>query len=80
MDDEERRRQAAEQEARALQALESIRHGGDLGTETLALSNEFTDRHTARLRSWVAARFRAARFKAARFRAVRFRGGRGPRP
>ncbi|GLK15982.1 hypothetical protein [Herbiconiux flava] len=63
--DQERRRLADEQERRALQALETIVHGGDLGAETLALSNEFTDRHTARLKSWLAARLR---------------GGRGPQP
>jgi len=65
MDDDERRRRAAEQEERALRALESIRQGGDLGAETLELSNEFTDRHTARLKAWLGARLR---------------GGRAPRP
>jgi hypothetical protein len=53
MDDDERRRRAAEQERRALQALESILNGGDLGAESLALSNEFTDRHTRRFSAWL---------------------------
>ncbi|MCS5734085.1 hypothetical protein [Herbiconiux daphne] len=52
MNDDERMRRAAEQEQRALQALESILTGGDLGDETLRLSNEFTDRHTARISQW----------------------------
>lgn len=66
--DDERRRAADEQEKRALQALETILHGGDLGTETLALSNEFTDRHTRRAGEWL------------RGLAGRFRAGRDPRP
>lgn len=44
---------ADEQERRAHQALESIFSGGDLGDETLRLSNEFTDRHTARFSAWL---------------------------
>jgi hypothetical protein len=50
--DDERRRRAAEQEERARRALESIMNGGDLTQETLDLSNEFTDRQTARLTGW----------------------------
>lgn len=46
-------RRAAEQEKRALDALASIQAGGDLGEETLALSNEYTDHQTARFRAWL---------------------------
>lgn len=53
MSDEERRKRAAEQEARALRALESIAQGGDLGKETLDLSNEYSDGVGARLRAWM---------------------------
>jgi hypothetical protein len=60
MDDEERRRRAAEQEERARRALESIMNGGDLTQETLNLSNEFTDRQTARFTDWLR-RFRSPR-------------------
>lgn len=59
MGDEDRRKRAAEQEARALRALESIRSGGDLGKETLDLSNEYSDE----LRTRVAAWFRGARHR-----------------
>lgn len=52
MSDEERRRRAAEQEARALQALEAIRNGGDLSKETLDLSNEYSDSVWARFTGW----------------------------
>ena len=52
MPDDERMRRADEQERRALEVLGSIGRGGDLGAETLALSNEFTDRQTARLGAW----------------------------
>lgn len=52
MSDEERRRRAAEQEARALQALESIRNGGDLSKETLDLSNEYSDGLWSRFTAW----------------------------
>ncbi|RWZ68240.1 hypothetical protein ELQ92_03155 [Labedella populi] len=52
MDKDERARRAAEQEARALAALESIRNGGDLGRESQALSDEFTDRHWGRFTAW----------------------------
>ena len=44
---------ADEQERRAHQALDSIFSGGDLGDETLRLSNEFTDRQTARFSAWL---------------------------
>lgn len=57
MGDEDRRKRAAEQEARALRALESIRNGGDLGKETLDLSNEYSDRLGTRVAAW----FRRAR-------------------
>lgn len=50
-------RRAAEQEKRALDALASIHAGAHLGEETLALSNEFTDHHTARFRAWFRALF-----------------------
>ncbi|QJU52192.1 hypothetical protein SCB71_14000 [Herbiconiux sp. KACC 21604] len=53
MRDDERMRQADEQERRAHETLASIGRGGDLGAETLALSNEFTDRQTARLGAWL---------------------------
>ncbi|WP_368499011.1 hypothetical protein [Herbiconiux sp. A18JL235] len=53
MRDDERMRRADEQERRALEALGSISRGGDLGAETLALSNEFTDRQTARFGAWL---------------------------
>lgn len=56
-DESERMRRAAEQEQRALAALASIHAGADLGEETLALSNEFTDRQTARVRAWLRTRF-----------------------
>jgi len=49
--EDERARRAAEQEERALRAIAAIVQGGDLTAETLALSNEFTDRQTGRLRN-----------------------------
>ncbi|RWZ53021.1 hypothetical protein ELQ90_03580 [Labedella phragmitis] len=49
MDKDERARRAAEQEERARAAIEAIMSGGDLGRETQALSNEFSDRQWARL-------------------------------
>lgn len=52
MGDEERRKRAAEQEARALRALESIRNGGDVGKETLDLSNEYSDGLRTRVVAW----------------------------
>ncbi len=39
-------------EQRALRALRAIDDGADIGAEAFALSNEFTDRHTARLAAW----------------------------
>lgn len=48
--EDERARRAAEQEERALRAIAAIAQGGDLNAETFALSNEFTDRQTGRLR------------------------------
>jgi hypothetical protein len=53
VDKDERARRAAEQEQRALAAIESIMSGGDLGRETQALSNEFSDRHWARFTATV---------------------------
>jgi len=53
MTEEERRKRAAEQETRALQALESIMQGGDLGKESLELSNEYSDGLGARFSAWV---------------------------
>jgi hypothetical protein len=53
MDEAERQRRASEQEQRALQALDAIMKGGDLTEETMSLSNEFTDRQTARFSTWV---------------------------
>ncbi|TPW73186.1 hypothetical protein [Schumannella sp. 10F1B-5-1] len=48
-----RRLRAAEQQARAEQTLARIFAGGDLGAETLALSNRFTDDAAERLtRRW----------------------------
>ncbi|MFF7682365.1 hypothetical protein ACFZA2_06325 [Microbacterium sp. NPDC007973] len=48
-------------EERALRALRAIDGGADIGAEALALSNEFTDRHTARLSAWLRRRRRASR-------------------
>lgn len=53
MGDEDSRKRAAEQEARALRALESIRNGGDLGKETLDLSNEYSDGLRTRVAGWL---------------------------
>jgi len=47
-------------EQRALRALRAIDDGADVGAEALALSNEFTDRHTARLTAWLRRRRRAS--------------------
>jgi phage host-nuclease inhibitor protein Gam len=44
-----RAERAAEQERRAQAAIEAISAGGDVSEEALRLSNEFTDRHAARL-------------------------------
>lgn len=41
------------QEQRAMRAVQAIFAGGDLSAETLNLSNEFTDRQTARLGRWL---------------------------
>ncbi len=46
-----RAERAARQEARATEAIRSIMAGGDLSAETLALSNEFTDETSARIRT-----------------------------
>ena len=53
----ERAERAARQEERAAEAIRAIVSGGDLSAETLALSNEFTDETSARLRK----RFRRSR-------------------
>jgi hypothetical protein len=58
MDKEERRRRAAAQQARAMQALRAIESGADLGDETTRLSNEFTDAQTARMAGWFRRVFR----------------------
>lgn len=52
MDDDERRRRQADQEAEALHALEAIMNGGDLSAEALRLSNDFTDRQSGGLAAW----------------------------
>lgn len=44
---------AETQEERALRAMQAIWGGADLGEETMKLSNEFTDRHTARFTGWI---------------------------
>lgn len=41
------------QEQRAERAITAIVAGGDLTTEAMTLSNEFTDRQTERLRAWL---------------------------
>jgi hypothetical protein len=41
------------QEERALRSLQAIFGGADLTAETTQLANEFTDRHSGRLTSWV---------------------------
>ena len=46
----ERAERAARHEARATAAIRAIMSGGDLSAETLALSNEFTDETSARIR------------------------------
>lgn len=50
--DEDRAARARAQEQRAIEALDAIFSGGDLTEESLKLSNEFTDRQTARLSKW----------------------------
>jgi len=52
MDDDERARARRQQEERANRAIEAIMRGGDLSAETQGLSNEFTDRQTARIGAW----------------------------
>jgi hypothetical protein len=47
----DRESRAADQQARAEETLRRIFAGGDLGAETLALSNRFTDETVARWRS-----------------------------
>jgi hypothetical protein len=42
-----------EQEQRALRSIEAINAGADIGAEAFQLSNEFTDRHTDRMKAWV---------------------------
>jgi hypothetical protein len=42
---------AETQEQRAARTIRAIFAGGDLGAETLRLSNEFTDRQVARLKA-----------------------------
>lgn len=41
-----------------MRALAAIQDGADLTEETMRLSNEFTDRHTARLTTWLRGLFR----------------------
>lgn len=41
-----------------MRALAAIQGGADLTDEAMTLSNEFTDRHTARFTSWVRGLFR----------------------
>lgn len=45
-------------EQRALRSIRAIDGGADIGAEAFALSNEFTDRHTARLSAWLRRRRR----------------------
>ncbi|MFD1713152.1 hypothetical protein ACFSBZ_01600 [Amnibacterium flavum] len=52
MDEDQRRRRAAAQEAEALHALEAIMNGGDLTAESSRLSNDFTDRQTGAISGW----------------------------
>lgn len=54
----QRRRRAAEQEARALAAIEAIRSGADITDESLRLANEYTDAQTARFGEWLKKVFR----------------------
>jgi len=41
------------QEERAVRSLQAIFGGADLTAETTQLANEFTDRQTGRLKSWL---------------------------
>lgn len=52
VDDDREPQDAESQEERALRALQAVWQGGDLTDETTRLSNEFTDRHTARIGDW----------------------------
>lgn len=63
--DDERARRAAEQEQRANETLEAIFRGGDLAEETLKLSNDYSDRQSARVAAWFR-RLRSPRDKSAR--------------
>ncbi|WP_438352317.1 hypothetical protein [Microbacterium sp. CJ88] len=54
-DDEDR---PETQEERAMRTLRAIWAGGDLTEEAMKLSNEFTDRHTARFTRWLRGLFR----------------------
>ncbi len=51
-------RDADEQERRALRSIEAINAGADIGAEAFQLSNEFTDRHTDRMKAWVKRRLK----------------------
>lgn len=54
---DERNREAAEQEERARRTLDAIMAGGNLPEEAQKLSDEFTDRQTSRFSQWVRSRF-----------------------
>ncbi|RFA09168.1 hypothetical protein B7R54_07970 [Subtercola boreus] len=49
---------AEQREARAEETLRRIFAGGDLGAEATALSNDFTDEYTGRLRAGLRRMFR----------------------
>jgi hypothetical protein len=49
----DRASRAKSQEERAIQAITAIFSGADLTEESTKLSNEFTDRQTARLERWL---------------------------
>jgi len=48
-------------EKRALEAIAAINAGASPSAEAFSLSNEFTDRQTARLRTWLRTLFRKDR-------------------
>jgi len=48
-------------EKRALEAIAAINAGASPSAEAFSLSNEFTDRQTARLRTWLRQLFRKDR-------------------
>ena len=50
-----------ESEKRALEAIAAINAGANPAGEAFALSNEFTDRHTARFEAWLRRVFRKER-------------------